>query len=279
MRSKEGKGSTFWVELPLGIGKKTCLTDPRVAHENSGTTPPDESAPTQGPVSQRLRPQGTEFDPLTVAESSAKAVAPIPLQAPPHVNPPDVALPMPVYKGDQGPIFAQMPSGPTFKVSASQPSLDDNSESTYSHNTNPANDSFLSKLRLFDRAHAPKLLSSSFTGIEPGLPVLVVDDDSLTRTLMKRILTRLGCEVSTAENGEVALELILGIQVKRSLSLNAAIPIPEQVIGATVFDEGRFAVIFLDNQMPLMSGLKVAEKLRKHRRHDFIVGVTGWCLL
>lgn len=46
--------------------------------------------------------------------------------------------------------------------------------------------------------------------IPPGLDVLVVDDDPLTRMLMTRLLTRLGCKVATAENGELALEMILG---------------------------------------------------------------------
>ena len=39
--------------------------------------------------------------------------------------------------------------------------------------------------------------------------VLVVDDDPLTRKLMSRMLARLGCKVTTAENGEIALDLIL----------------------------------------------------------------------
>lgn len=109
--------------------------------------------------------------------------------------------------------------------------------------------------------------------------MLVVDDDPLTRTLMKRILTRLGCQVSTAENGEVALEQILGIKIKGSVTPSSfqsnTVPILEQAVGPPVFDEGKFAVIFLDNQMPLMSGLQVAEKMREYDRRDFIVGVTG----
>jgi len=38
-------------------------------------------------------------------------------------------------------------------------------------------------------------------------------------------------------------------------------------------------VVFLDNQMPVMSGLTVAAKLRQLERTDFIVGVTGNALL
>jgi CheY-like chemotaxis protein len=41
-----------------------------------------------------------------------------------------------------------------------------------------------------------------------GLQALVVDDDALTRRLMTRMLTRLGAEVKTAENGKLALEEI-----------------------------------------------------------------------
>jgi len=39
--------------------------------------------------------------------------------------------------------------------------------------------------------------------------------------------------------------------------------------------EGRFAVILLDNQMPVLSGLDAVGRLRDMERHDFVVGVTG----
>lgn len=91
------------------------------------------------------------------------------------------------------------------------------------------------------------------TTVQPGLRVLVVDDDAMTRTMMSRLLTRLGCNVTTAENGEIALEMVLG--------------------------GGRFAVVFLDNQMPVMSGLSMVTKLREAGRKDFVVGVTGNALL
>ncbi len=93
------------------------------------------------------------------------------------------------------------------------------------------------------------------TTVRQGLQVLVVDDDALTRTLMTRMLARLGCKVNTAENGEAALEMLLS-------DCN-----------------GRFAVVFLDNQMPVMSGLSMIGKLRQAGRSDFVVGVTGNALL
>jgi osomolarity two-component system, sensor histidine kinase SLN1 len=120
------------------------------------------------------------------------------------------------------------------------------------------------------------------------MPVLVVDDDSLTRMLMKRLLTRLGCKVTTAENGEAALELITGSPKPTPQSEDAP-PTPERSAGedaggaavgggamhAHWTPESKYAVVFLDNQMPVLSGLEAVMKLRQAGRKDFVVGVTG----
>ncbi|WWC89586.1 uncharacterized protein L201_004511 [Kwoniella dendrophila CBS 6074] len=92
----------------------------------------------------------------------------------------------------------------------------------------------------------------------PELPlcVLVVDDDKLTRMLMSRMLTRLGHQVSTAENGKIAFDMI-----KASFEQKPNAP--------------RFDAIFLDNQMPLMSGVEVAREVRDIGCPVFIVGCTG----
>ncbi|OCF57149.1 two-component system sensor protein [Kwoniella mangroviensis CBS 10435] len=92
----------------------------------------------------------------------------------------------------------------------------------------------------------------------PELPlcVLVVDDDKLTRMLMSRMLTRLGHQVSTAENGKIAFDMI-----KDSFEQKPNAP--------------RFDAIFLDNQMPLMSGVEVAREVRDIGCPVFIVGCTG----
>jgi CheY-like chemotaxis protein len=81
-----------------------------------------------------------------------------------------------------------------------------------------------------------------------GLSVLVVDDDTLTRRLMTRMLQRLGADVSNAENGQSALDAI-----------------------AT----NDFDVVFLDNQMPLMSGVEAVRVLRARGSQLFVVGCTG----
>lgn len=118
---------------------------------------------------------------------------------------------------------------------------------------------------------------------ETRLNVLVVDDDPLTRKLMSRMLARIGCKVTTAENGEIALDLILNGLLQRAtpssedtgsggLSLEG---VPSSAMG----DEYRYAVVFLDNQMPVLSGLEAVAKLRAMGRKDFVVGVTGNALL
>jgi osomolarity two-component system sensor histidine kinase SLN1 len=117
------------------------------------------------------------------------------------------------------------------------------------------------------------------------MPVLVVDDDSLTRMLMKRMLTRLGCRVTTAENGEAALALIMGSPRPTPQSEDVP-PTPDRAtseesssgVGGWTPDS-KYAVTFLDNQMPVLSGLEAVFKLRQAGRRDFVVGVTGNALL
>lgn len=87
----------------------------------------------------------------------------------------------------------------------------------------------------------------------PVLHVLVVDDDALTRKLMSRMLERSNCAVETAENGEIALRTI-----------------KECMKNGKPFD-----LVFLDNQMPVMSGVEMAKQLRRESIDTYICGVTG----
>jgi CheY-like chemotaxis protein len=100
------------------------------------------------------------------------------------------------------------------------------------------------------------------------------------------MLTRLGCVVSTAENGEVALDKITGKTWRTEDGSNSRDLAPsndgERDLGAeecegTIENSGAYDVVFLDNQMPVMSGLEVVSKLREIGRGDFVVGVTGQC--
>jgi CheY-like chemotaxis protein len=98
---------------------------------------------------------------------------------------------------------------------------------------------------------------------------------------MKRLLSRLGCNVSTAENGEIALEMILGPGSQNTPASDKSAtndPILERS-GSVGSDDNKYHVIFLDNQMPVLSGIKTVEKLREIGRGDFVIGVTGNALL
>jgi len=125
--------------------------------------------------------------------------------------------------------------------------------------------------------------------ITPGLPVLVVDDDKMTRMLFQRMLGRLKCSVTTAVNGYEALQLITGDQ---NVSQTPAEEEHEHSLFSSGDDhesimemkererekeekESKFAIVFLDNQMPVMSGVEMVRKLRKLGRKDLVVGVTG----
>lgn len=129
---------------------------------------------------------------------------------------------------------------------------------------------------------------STPTEITPGLQVLVVDDDRMTRLLMTRMLERLRCIVMTAENGKQALQLLLGEE--QNSDTPAEEPEPDFTIDGreiprdrgsmhAMGKEGKFAITFLDNQMPIMSGVEMVRKLRMLDREDLIVGVTGNALL
>jgi osomolarity two-component system sensor histidine kinase SLN1 len=130
--------------------------------------------------------------------------------------------------------------------------------------------------------------------IAPGLPILVVDDDRVTRMLMQRMLERLRCVVTTAVNGQQALELIVGVSDSQcvdtpgsnegeyfadGLVANSSASRGAGVPPTPGIQESKFALVFLDNQMPVMSGVEMVRKLRKLGRNDLIVGVTGNALL
>ena len=130
--------------------------------------------------------------------------------------------------------------------------------------------------------------------ITPELPVLVVDDDKMTRMLMRRMLERLKCVVTTAVNGQQALELITRVGDGRGVDTpgsdeggyfadgcvaNSSTGQGPDGLFTPRTSESEFALVFLDNQMPVLSGVEMVRKLRKLGREDFVVGVTGNALL
>ncbi|KAG8761318.1 hypothetical protein FRC11_014076 [Ceratobasidium sp. 423] len=120
------------------------------------------------------------------------------------------------------------------------------------------------------------LAGTGSTAVEQSnaLNVLIVDDDPLTRKLMSRLLTRLGCVCETAENGLIALEMLLG-PMTGTPSTGDPPSTRSDSPAANAQKLGKYAIVFLDNQMPLCSGLEVMRQLRSIGRQDFVVGVTG----
>jgi signal transduction histidine kinase/DNA-binding response OmpR family regulator len=82
--------------------------------------------------------------------------------------------------------------------------------------------------------------------------ILVVDDVKMNQVLMQHILSRLGCEVAVAENGQISIDMSQ----------------------ATDYD-----LIFMDHQMPVMDGIEAVKRIRElekvTKKHVPIITVTA----
>lgn len=85
-----------------------------------------------------------------------------------------------------------------------------------------------------------------------SLHVLIVDDEPSIREGSRRILTRIGFRVSTAENGTDALELL---------------------------DKDEAAMVLLDMKMPGMDGMEVLGHIRELDKSILIIVITGFATL
>lgn len=316
VRSKVGHGSTFWVELPLGVGVKvvdhpdpestlrekqrtfelagplsvdllTSRAQRQAVSTNIMQTMRDEGGLVQLNLPNAAEGSGSHVFTRSISELSSGAQLGPPLPTPPidgsgeNLRSPGMLSRLGNYSIDASlTVFADSPR-----------SLDDATllpatSSMSSHPDPPVRKSSLVS-HLSGSLPLPVSRKGSSAGFDPPIIVLVVDDDRLTRTVMSRMLTRLGCHVSTAENGEIALEMIIGKTSKTEDGLNPRVLDSSHDSEKDRADEDgeridnghAYDAVFLDNQMPVMSGLEVVSKLREMGRGDFVVGVTGNALI
>ncbi|KAH9930211.1 uncharacterized protein B0H18DRAFT_1116910 [Fomitopsis serialis] len=258
VRSKAGVGSTFWVELPLGVGVKATPVF---------TMPRDDFLDTPSSLTRTMR-SATQVD--------------LPLL---HTLSDSIRVPLQVGSQSTSALHSIMEQGGLVEISTkrdgrtmvltraigdpstgTQPTIDDT--------TPPA-------VQEPPPALTTDSTTSSSTTVRPRLSQLPkprtfsLEPRSLLPALRRR------CKVATAENGEIALEMILGMGQRATPSEedtgSVGLSVDGLLLGAS--DEYRYAVIFLDNQMPVLSGLDLVTKLRELGRKDFVVGVTGNALL
>ncbi|KAG7445051.1 uncharacterized protein BT62DRAFT_207089 [Guyanagaster necrorhizus] len=313
VRSKVGQGSTFWVELPLGVGRKVL----QPAREPvSGTPDPSfmnmytltSRAGEDSLQSAKASAEGTDAiraTPTSPSTRSASALHGLMNQGGSvelSLAKYDSHSPVPTRTIGDRSTGTEFPRAyMDYEDSEDSPSSqivlpplleENNSNGTITGQTSrnrpsfivlPSPHSFVLDPQQSPTANppSPSITRGSLTNSSSVLfhqyQVLVVDDDALTRRLMTRMLERLGCCVTTAENGEIALGILLGQspEMKTPASDNS-VPILDNLTPPT---QRRFMVVFLDNQMPVMSGLKTVAYLREIGRRDFVVGVTGNALI
>jgi len=269
VRSKLGEGSTFWVELPLGVGRKTLVhakpseteserssnttTDLEKVRVAAGTrssipmsmsnsltmavdaaalrasqTPSElarSSSAMQGlmeqggrvelvlqrhgsrsPILTRADVESSEKIPDTISESTNDTVQRPHWQS---TQSQSSSSSSETSRQVQRPTYVPLPSPQSF-VMDTYPT----STSNISNTSTRSYVSSYSPLTQFDSAYARGSPSSSSPAIniEQGLPVLVVDDDPLTRTLMRA----LPASITVADRVSVCVS-VLDLAVQRAL--------------------------------------------------------------
>ncbi|KAJ3146615.1 HisKA [Geranomyces variabilis] len=136
--------------------------------------------------------------------------------------------------------------------------------------------------------------------------VLIVDDDKITRLLMSRLISRMGHTIATAEDGAIALQKLTDALRDAKMAQNPTVgqktlfhtqsapgmlnsgdggsrrngSVPEVLVGplgpmAGAPEARPFDVVFLDNQMPVMTGVECIREIRRRDIPVWACGVTG----
>lgn len=239
VKSKVGEGSTFWFELPFWTAthqeiaavsdwKSTPTHSFHKAATSCETSLEQESIDSQdtasfSPVQKTIRPvldrllsfdasmrvQSPDVDEtsrptlnntLHVAAESGPSSSSLGV---PQLYIPSDNLASPGNVSDVSstrPLLGHTPSG----SSQALPSF----SSTPSSSVNDA--AFVPSSQVPTDPVSTSTVATSMPSCEQALRVLIVDDDGLTRKLMSRMLQRQGCAISTAEDGQCALDLLLG---------------------------------------------------------------------
>ncbi|ORY88015.1 hypothetical protein BCR35DRAFT_29860 [Leucosporidium creatinivorum] len=274
VKSKFGEGSIFWVELPFQVGPQTAELSSLEGHRRvsssilgakSTTDAPHFTAPFTTTPSSAFS-EGSEYSfkpPLILAKQNSDfSLTKIDER---HVTVEMVPSPGPSSMGAVSPPLSFVQGSPASALtvplrSPPIPSPPMTAPPPPSPATTALGIATAPTLVSPRKGSASSSLGSKSLDFENGpLHVLVVDDDTLTRKLMARLLQRLGCIVDSAENGAIAIEKIV-----------ARKGTPEEPL---------FGVVFLDNQMPVCSGLDAVRKLRTLGRQELIVGATANALL
>ncbi|KAH0905145.1 hypothetical protein HID58_044648 [Brassica napus] len=100
--------------------------------------------------------------------------------------------------------------------------------------------------------NAPELQHPNSNSILRGLRITLADDDDVNRTVTKRLLEKLGCEVTAVSSGFECLSALSNVEMS-------------------------YRVVILDLQMPEMDGFEVAMKIRKFCGHHWplIIALTA----